>query len=248
MRVFDDGTLLLDDQKRIANLDERIEIISREEREDRALSKLKSFPLATAFRQQHPLALKLLDLPLLSDDPLVFIDSDILIVRRFSMEEIKSLPAFLLREDDQGYSAQLLRIKALGKRIPDGGNTGFFKLPIDRYNLNYIEYFLSRSDLVQIPSMVEQTLLSILLASGSCYQINHKQFPCSKYCLEFSPEETVALHFMYGHKSIWQEYAHRAKTTESSTIQATKMKQLSYATIVKRKLSRMKCQLLSPAS
>jgi hypothetical protein len=77
--VHDDGSLTEDDIGRFERLFPGLQVIRRPDADKAMASLLADYPLCAAYRASHPLALKLLDCPLLEPSASLFLlDSDVL--------------------------------------------------------------------------------------------------------------------------------------------------------------------------
>ena len=77
--IHDDGTLPSEAQARLLKLFPQARIISRDDADARMDKLLAAFPLCHDYRNRHPLALKIFDIPALSDAKrIIVLDSDVL--------------------------------------------------------------------------------------------------------------------------------------------------------------------------
>ena len=243
--IHEDGSL---DEADIARIMEGLPgsvLRRRREEAGRVEEILARYPNCRAFRERSPLSNKLLDIPILSEDILQFIDSDIMFFKRFdNMFPAEKFPIFSQEAaDDQGYSAPLLTlIRQAGRPVPSGCNSGLFRFYKADYDLDYLEWFLGREELCQpIASMVEQTGWALLFGVKGSFTYEEQQLACIKDYVRLD-EKTIAVHFLYGLKSQMLDFEARAKEliekSEVHSFRFTPAKKLTFAKIVKRKIRR----------
>ncbi len=237
LRVFDDGSLGEADLERFLALDNRFEVVPYARRTPEVLELLSERPNAMRLRGEHPLNQKLLDVCLLSGDPVHFIDSDVLFIRKLRMADLAGRDAFLLRDDDHGYSGRLLDLLNFFGQMPCWGNTGFFRLPRERYDLDLIDALADRPELRTFAGLVEQTVLSKFLSNGACVYISDRQIPCSRSQRDFWAARMVAVHFM-AEKHLYEEHAPRANTQEEAVFETLPLEYLTRWKILRRRLQR----------
>src|SRR5579864_1733768 len=148
LRVHDDGTLTAGDRERLAAALHDPEVVPRREADERLAAVLAARPATRALRATNPLALKLVDVPLLAAaDEVAYCDSDVLFLRPFT--GLFDLPppagALFMRDPQNAYSVRswhLLREPRL--RLAAHVNTGIVALRTSCYDLDLVEWFLSR--------------------------------------------------------------------------------------------------------
>src|ERR1700724_2016179 len=113
LRIHDDGSLTGADLERLAAGLGTPSVVSRREADERLADLLDRHPAARAFRLANPLALKLLDVPLLAapaaaGEPLAYCDSDVLFLRRFSglFELPPGAGALFMHDPQNAYSVR----------------------------------------------------------------------------------------------------------------------------------------------
>lgn len=200
--VHEDGSLTGDDAELLRSALPGVEILWRDEADERLASELASRPACRAFRDANPLGLKLLDVALLEEgDSLAFCDADVLFVRPF-----KGL--FRCPEDGRGsrfmadsqnaYSLRSWHLVANRRLVlASSVNSGIISFHKSAWDLDLVEWFLSQPRLHRrTPVWAEQTAWALLAgAAGRCelYEPAQVHFPV------VGPppsRETVALHFI----------------------------------------------------
>ncbi|HEY4589541.1 MAG TPA: hypothetical protein VII86_09950, partial [Thermoanaerobaculia bacterium] len=83
-RIHEDGTLTAEDRDRLVEGLGDPELLARSEADERVADMLSHRPSLLALRGTNPLALKLIDIPLLAEGDLAYCDSDVLFLRPFS--------------------------------------------------------------------------------------------------------------------------------------------------------------------
>jgi len=183
-RAHDDGTLTGEDRARLAaGLAGRagsrgLELVPRAEADERMAPLLARHPAARAFRSEHPLGLKLLDVPFLAntggeegDDELAYCDSDVLFLRPFAdlFELPPSAGALFMSDVQNAYSLRswhLLRDRRL--RLPARVNTGILAFRPRLYDLDLVERYLATPAHRFAPVWVEQTAWALLGWKAGC--------------------------------------------------------------------------------
>ena len=164
IRIHDDGSLRESDRdKLMEGLGRGVEIIRREQGDERMRERLHKHPRLADLRASFPLALKLLDAPLWdesSHDNFRFVDGDILFLQR--LVDPLALPidadAVFMQDRESSYSLrswQLARSRRL--RLPLKINSGIISFRRRVYDLDFLEWFVGQKSHCAIPGMVEQT-------------------------------------------------------------------------------------------
>ncbi|MDR3402355.1 MAG: hypothetical protein P4L99_07635 [Chthoniobacter sp.] len=241
--IHEDGTLDAFDFDALQQRFPSATLVRRAERESEVLEALARYPHCRAHRSQHPLSNKLLDIPLLSREPLRYVDSDILFFRKVNALFPEGDFPLAMLDDDQGYSARLIDITRKHKiPIPSGFNSGLLRLDLADYDLDRIEWFLGKPELLRIPAMAEQTCYAMLTAEKGLRQFSPAQFFCKKYRPLEITTRTVAAHFIYHLKGLIRKYHPTAmeslRESPVTELQLQSPRPLTLLTIVKRRLLR----------
>lgn len=210
--IHEDGSLTEEDREKIAAALPNTEILRRKDHVEKIESVLAGFPAARKYRSEHPLSNKLLDVPIIASEPdLHFVDCDLVFFRPFT--GLFDAPGTLFsREDDQGFSARILPLMKMRGPLPCGFNSGLFRLPKAKYDLDVIEWFLSKPELRTFPQLVEQTAYSFLFGVKGCQNFDTRQFVSSRsQCVVGN--ETLSVHLMYDLKKRVDEFAGIADRT-----------------------------------
>jgi hypothetical protein len=167
--LHEDGTLPADAAARLRDLGLNISVVSRREADARTAAALQSTPLCARYRTEHPLGLKIFDVPLLQAAPrFLLIDPDVLFFQR---------PDEILRRvddsrDDHCYfnkdvaeasnvSAAEARQK-LGVTLLPQVNSGLCLLPTRALDLAFCERALRETTVLRGHFWrVEQTLFAL---------------------------------------------------------------------------------------
>lgn len=200
LRVHDDGSLSPGDLDRLAAGLREPEVIPRAAADERMADLLASRPASRAFRRENPLALKLLDVPLLADaQGLAYCDSDVLFLRPFSGLYAWPGPevgAVAMADDQSAYSVRswhLLLERRL--RLPCRVNTGLLRFRSALYDPDKVEWFLGRPEYRRTPVWVEQTAWALLAGTTECRLLDPRQVLIPRPGAE-TPPGAVALHFV----------------------------------------------------
>ncbi len=243
--LHEDGSLEERDVEHLLNALPRTRVVRRRDNEALVQEKLSRFPQCQRFRALHPLSNKLLDVPLSlpSRGTLRFCDCDILFFRRLEgLFPEDGRPVFC-EEDNDGYSAApwKLRIR-FGFRIMSGLNSGLFQFPLERLDLDFLEWFLGKPELLAVPGMGEQTAWALLLRDAWPDVFATDQVFCSTLRPLRVDDRLIAIHFLYHLKSRAGAYLPQAEASLKGLPPAVpefrKPSPLSVVRILKRRLLR----------
>lgn len=239
--IHSDGSLSKADIDNLYKSLKNIEVIDRLDSNEEVNDNLAKYPNCLKLRELHPLSIKLLDIPILEKKCVKFIDCDILFIKPFQDLYSNDYGSRYCWEDDSGYSGRLIDIlKASSGSVPEGCNTGIFQMDKNKFDIEFIEWFLGQEKLCQFPGMIEQTVYAILMGSDLSHAYERKQISTSKNHLQIF-DETVAIHFMYDLKSQFFDYVDKnnfENNIESETFRLIKPKKLNYQYIIKRAIKR----------
>lgn len=239
--IHSDGSLTSDDISKLYNSLENVEIIDRKDTEEEVREVLSKYPNCLNFRNVHPLSTKILDIPIIEKKCIRFIDCDILFIKKFDDLFSDDCSSRFCLEDDTGYSGRLIdMMKASKNKIPKRCNAGIIQMDKTKFDLEYIEWFLSKKHLCNFPGMLDQTLYAILMGWKDSYNFAYKQISTSKRKISIS-KDTIAIHFMYDLKRSFFEFAEKFKNVKDDNIshfRLYKPERLSYPYIIKRAVGR----------
>jgi hypothetical protein len=208
--VHDDGTL---DERHRERLREAIPgtvFVARPEADARIDPRLDRFPACRAFRRTNPLALKLLDIPMLADgDDVAICDTDVIALRPFSglFEWPDADTTAVFMPDSQ--NAYALRpwhlLGARGVSLPRGLNTGLVLFRRTTHDLEFIEWFLGRAFAVyrRIPKWVEQTAWAALANRGRCRLYDARQVRVVESARCVTDPALIVGHFTSSVRHLW---------------------------------------------
>ncbi len=199
LRLHDDGTLTPADRERLARALGEPEILLRPEADERVGEMLRRRPATRAFRRANPLALKLVDAPLLADEPgLVFCDTDVLFLRPFAglRPPRAGVGAVFMADRQSAYSVRSWQL--LGDRrlcLPVGINTGLILARGEVYDPDLVEWFAGRSEYHRTPVWAEQTCWALLAGRTDAALLDPERWlvPAPGAALS---GEVVAAHFV----------------------------------------------------
>jgi hypothetical protein len=222
-QVHDDGSLTEEDKYRLSNHGD-LQVLSRQEADDRMEPVLRKFPFCRNIRKEHPFALKLLDTILLSPtDNYSYIDSDVLFLRRFNnpfcADSYASRSVFM-RDRENSYCVRSWTC-ALNKqlRLPNRLNAGMIVFDRSMFDLEFVEWFLSIPASNAIPSMREQTTWAILGKRVECEMFDESQLRVMR---ENEPdEELLAGHFTAKTRALLPRYVARSEQSNLNAPPAT---------------------------
>lgn len=222
-RIHDDGSLNGEDHDRLS-LPGDVEIITRQEADDRMEPMLRNFPACRKLRTDLPFALKLLDTILLSPtDNFSCIDSDVLFLSRFHnpfCAETYASKSVFMRDRENSYSIRSWTYAFTPRiRLPSRLNAGLIVFHRSLFDLELIEWFLSMPAANAIPSMREQTTWAILGKRAECEIFDESQVRVMR---ENEPdEELLAGHFTARTRFLLPRYVDRSLHADPKASPAT---------------------------
>ncbi len=235
--LHDDGSLQPADVKRLETaLSARV--ISREEADDVVSPILGDRPAAARYRRRSVLALKLLDIPLLTSRDLAYADTDILAFRPFAglFEWPSESTAMLFMGDAQNAYA-LRPWHLVGRdaiRLPIRVNTGVLMMRAGAHDLDFVEWMLARDYHVyqRIPGWVEQTCWAALGQRAGCRLYDDVQVRVIRDAGCVDDAALVIGHFTSSVRSLWPTVprqhseavpAERIRTRTSQPLEPTQL-------------------------
>lgn len=197
LRLHDDGSLTPEDRARLEAALGSPACIPRAEADERLGELLATRPACLAFRSANPLGLKLLDVPLLAEgEEVAYCDSDVLFRRPFAqLFRLPSDAGALFQSDVQdAYSVRSWQVLLAPRlRLVRRVNTGIVVMRRSAFELDLVEWFLSRREFHRSPAWVEQTAFALLGARAGCRLYDPEQIALPH---EASAADPVALHFV----------------------------------------------------
>jgi hypothetical protein len=212
LRVHEDGTLTPEDRERLEEGLGSLEFIARPEADERTADALAGRPHLRALRETNPLALKLIDIPLLAEGDLAYCDSDVLFLRpfadlfRFPGEEVG---AVFMSDRQNAYSVRSWHLLAQPRlALPCRVNSGILLFRTRFYDPDLLEWYFSRPEFGFAPVWSEQTAWALLGWRAGCrfWDPRLVRLPEPE---EMEAEEAVALHFVSPLRSLLPRYLER---------------------------------------
>jgi len=216
LRVHEDGTLTGEDRERLAAGLGEVEFIGRAEADARVADRLAGFPALRAFRQRNPLALKLLDIPMLAppEEPdLAYCDADILFLRPFSglfQFSDAATGAVFMSDRQNAYSVRSWHLLAHRRlALPQRVNSGILLFRTRHYDPDLLEWYFARPEFGFAPVWIEQTAWALLGWRAGCrlWDPGLARLPEPG---ETGPGEAVALHFVSPLRSLLPGFLERS--------------------------------------
>ena len=202
--VHDDGTLTDEDVERLAKALPVAEVLRRHQADEIMQERLAQYPRCARARSENVLMLKLLDVALMSSEADIrYCDTDVLFFRAAPglFERPPGGPAAVFMQDsNHAYSARpwhLLGPAAM--RLPGYLNSGLFMFRRDRFDLEYLEWLLSKESIraifARIAVWAEQTCWAALAHRAGCGLWDAARIAVvdADWMLE---RQTVAAHFV----------------------------------------------------
>jgi hypothetical protein len=173
LRIHEDGSLTAEDRGRLREALGDPDFVPRAEADARVADLLASRPALRAFRRSNPLALKLIDIPLLAgDDDLAYCDADVLFLRPFSglfRFPGEDTGAVFMSDRQNAYSVRswhLLTQRRL--KLPCRVNSGLLLFRSRFQDPDLLEWYLGRPEFGFAPVWSEQTAWALLGARAGC--------------------------------------------------------------------------------
>lgn len=210
MVVFDDGSFDDECVEKIQSLSPKVTVVVRKERDERILAAIGKRPNSIKYRQELPLAYKLLDIPLTVQSEggrFTFTDTDIIYLRHCEDYFTRSANTYL-RTDAIKLSIKL-QDGLLKYRwpIPVRFNSGYFSFDIKDYDLDFVEYYLGLPDVRNSPWLSEQTCWALLFGkAGPSFSPLENQFACREK-FQGPQSDTLAIHLIGGLKGKFRDWS-----------------------------------------
>ena len=198
--LHDDGSLTADDVETLQTNLPGARVVRRAEADERMNALLSQYPHARQYRYEHPLALKLLDIPAFSDTHIIYCDSDVLFMKPVS--QFFSLPdsrtaALFMADGASSYSVRPWHLTGHDKiSLPKKINTGLMVIQKSAYDLDFVEWFLSKGQGYRyVASWAEQTCYAAL-GKRIGYQLWDSSMVAVVNRPELLTQDLVAGHFV----------------------------------------------------
>lgn len=221
--LYDDGTLAGDDREKLAAALAPVRFVARTDLDAMLEDRLERYPACRAYRREQVYSAKILDVPLHSDGPCVFCDSDILFLRPFTGFERVRLahPQPIFTQDLwTTYSIAPRDLLKPGQtRLVDRLNSGVMILHTAQVDLDLLEWFLSRPRPPQF-SHFEQTYWSALIARDGGKLLSPNQFAYPPLSRQDAPGTAVAWHFVGTYRSEFDQRADEAAADSAAHVLA----------------------------
>lgn len=197
--IHEDGSLTPEDRERLDRDLQQPLIINRQDADARMAEILRPWPALSRFRRENFWAMKILDVCLLTDDPLIaYCDCDVLFLKPFS--DLYSIPpgagGIMMQDAQSAYSIRswhLLRSPSL--RLAKDANAGLLCLHRKSIDLPLLESFIAKPFSSTKKYFTEQTCWAILAHAYNfqLYDAHQVAFPSVPV-----PPEAVAFHVVGG--------------------------------------------------
>ncbi|QJD96951.1 hypothetical protein HH214_14275 [Mucilaginibacter robiniae] len=197
--IIDDGSITDKGTEMLLQLSPAIQVIKRKEREEQVLDMISQYPGCRKYRDEYGPALKLIDIPLLArtaSPRFTYTDSDIIYIKNCEAYFGQQQNTYL-RTDAIKLSVKLSNVFFKYRwPIPYKFNSGYFSYDTQKYDLDVIEYFVTRPDVRNNKWVHEQTCWALMFGkSGPSYSPDETQFVCRENLISPQPE-TRAIHLI----------------------------------------------------
>ncbi len=195
------------DAEQLANAIPGCQVLRRQEYLERILAALGHREQCRRFVQESVFSIKLLDLALLSDTCVNYLDCDILFFRRF-FKLYPDATSHVFNEQELRYFSGRLPALLLRHRLAllDNFNAGFLRFFLDEFDLDFIEWFLGRPEFCVHAFIRDQTCFAAMLSQRRARMYDYRQVRCSLNPVRITPD-TVAVHFLgHHHPALFAHY------------------------------------------
>ena len=209
IRIVDDGSLTESSIHYLEALSSNVKVITKATREEQILSVIRNYPNCIKFRNEYPPAFKIIDIPILAaseSQRFTYTDSDIIYLRNASQYFDLHTDTFL-RTDAIKLSVKLKDVFFKYKwKIPYKFNSGFFCYDTKNFDLDLIDYFVSRSDVRNMPWVIEQTAWAIIFGKINSLCPMENDFICNESFLGPN-DKTLAIHLIGNLKGKYTQWS-----------------------------------------
>ena len=226
--IFEDGSLTPDGKQKLSLSLKNCIIDSKGDRDAVVNMKLKSYPKCYHYRNSILYAHKIFDVMLYDEKDLLFIDSDVLFLKRFKLPSFNQFPVFIA-DKHHAYSFSPAEFFNVSYPIFPHVNTGFFYFPYNQFDVALIESLLNDAvigkGLGRI-SWLEQTIWAFLAARNKKVgYFDSKQIVMAQKVLT-KDIQRVAVHLVSSYRSHFNElYAQPAAA--NSKVESIKINEVS---------------------
>jgi hypothetical protein len=224
--IHDDGTLTAADRETLVADLPGSGIVTRAEADAIVQPLLKRYPKCHAYRERHPLALKLIDMALLESDELAYCDSDVFFLRRhtglFAWPNAQT-GAMFMQDIQDAYSLRPWHVYPIGQiRMPRRTNSGLIFFRRAAYDLDFVEWLLGQQKLEGVfakrAHWIEQTCWAALGWRAGCYLWSAGQFIIATQAMTALSDEIVGIHFVAAARSKLNDFLKRSYGSSSSVV------------------------------
>ena len=208
--VHDDGTLGPEDHGRLQDAVRGTTFIDRPTADATVEPKLSKYRLCREFRRRNPLALKLLDIPLLATGDVACCDTDVFAFSPFAgvfeWPDEETTGVFM-RDTQNAYAVRPWHLVASGIALPMWINTGLMLFRTRHHDLDFIEWFLGREFAVyqRLPGWVEQTCWAALAHRGRCRLYDASQVRVIRDAACLNDPALLIGHFTSNVRGLWEQ-------------------------------------------
>lgn len=197
--IHDDGSLTAADIEQLNRLPNTI-VLTRAEADERMNPLLKNYPHCYKIRYEHPMFLKLLDTALLSQSDFAYCDTDIMFFRPFDglfRWSDTDTSAIFMMDYLEAYSVFPWHLIGTNKlELPSKVNAGLMFIRKSAYDLDFVEWFLSKRSFRSKPvHKMEQTCWAALGYRIGCRLWNPEQVVLMRHDTLLN-DQMVAGHFV----------------------------------------------------
>lgn len=211
--ILNDGTLSAASIERLEQLDLRARIVSREESADIVSSKLRwnKYPGLRRLAETQPIARKLIDVPIMGDEWINYIDSDVFFYRGVDTlwtQQVNDRGVWMMRDFQSAYAvARWQYIPGLGPKLPKYANTGLISCSAKCFDPDFLESVIKRhfSDSRLSSWLTEQTLWAAMAFRHGLSFYDSQLFALAVPEQQRRLSNVVALHWATPFRNVFRE-------------------------------------------
>lgn len=203
LQIFEDGSLTDHDVHRLLTTLKGSTVIKKSDRDSVINEKLKQYPQCYKYRNSILYAHKIFDVALYDDHDLLFIDSDVLFLKKFKLPAFNNTPVFIA---DKHHAYSFTPVEFFNVKFPifPHVNTGFFYFPHDLFSVEFVEQLLTDPIIgkgMGRISWLEQTIWGFLAArNNQTAYFDSSQIIMARKTLRVDAN-TIAIHLVSSYRN-----------------------------------------------
>ena len=166
LHIFDDGSITDEDIEKLRSIPCNIDFVGRDCCNNVVKKEIENFDNAIRYRDEHAFGIKLIDIPIYINEDFIYVDSDVMFYRPFSIKKVFNSDLVFMYEDDSSYSIDYLDQFFIDRiSLVKNLNAGFIYVSKKSYDIDKINRFLGNSRYKKREWLIEQTAWAYLAAA-----------------------------------------------------------------------------------